>query len=526
MKEEKKIQIPIRKRVWEQSFAKKVDRLSIERYGISGRRLMERAGKAVAFQVSRRVSRNETVVILVGKGNNGGDALVAARYLFLNGYRLRVIMVVPQDLNTECRWQRSALESEGVILEEYVSGILNDCEQPLTVVDGILGLGFKGELRPPIRDVLLELKACQPKRIFAIDLPSGLDPDCWELNSWSLVADYTVTFGGPKLIHHLEPARSVCGEIIVENIGFHKQAIIDLKNAERSAFYLVDEKKTIQNNPWQRLASYSNKYDRGHIIVIGGSPGKYGAAILAGYSSLRGGAGWVTLGIDHDEDFNAWKLPMELTTEPLISRNRIKEDDLFAFVQSRKVRAIVFGPGMTGNPLHRSLLERLSRLTFDQGIFILFDAGALHGLFDLLDGIRFKPGKAVITPHPGEWKKLSKRVTPLVTSLESLKKGRNFIKTSGISCLYKSATPILLSAERFDFYFLNSGDLSLSKAGSGDVLAGVVSAHGALGVTADMALIRSQALVAQAARLAEKDHGRHGVLATDIISNLGAAQSQ
>lgn len=516
--------------VWHRALAQEVDRLSIERFHIAAAALMETAGRGVAEMIEQRLGpehEGAAVLVLAGNGNNGGDALVAARYLFDAGFAVRVVLVArsrTSERSDQCARQLAAVRALGVSVENYEPGCLLDWQQPI-VVDGVLGLGFDGPLETdtPLHRALVEAAALDARLVVAVDLPSGLDCDRGDDQQVPLPADVTVTFGALKPAHALAPARDLCGEIVSLGIGFPRAAEDAAEAIHKPFFVLPQAKELIRISPWDELPRSAHKYDRGHVLIIGGSPGKAGAPILAGLAALRAGAGWVTLALPDAAALTlTGDIPPELTFEHLFDGDELNAINLDTFLDERKVKAVVIGPGTMVNPLTPEVLAVLRDFTQERDGFVLLDAAATHGLHEQLAESPGDPGKWLLTPHPGEWKKMGAAFDFTPLSPEGLAKARGLARVMGVSVAYKHATPVVISGlDDSPGFIVTDGTVALARAGSGDVFAGVAGAHGAAGLPALVAGLRAQVAVAWAAVLATEAVGEHAVLATDVIASLG-----
>ncbi len=516
--------------VWHRELAREIDRLSTERFHVAAVALMETAGRGVAEIVEQRLGpehEGAPVLVLAGPGNNGGDALVAARYLFDAGFDVRVVLVARADDDGRselCARQLAAVRALGVAVEAYAPGCLLDLQSPV-VVDGVLGLGFKGPLESgsAIARALKEADGLGARLVIAVDLPSGLDCDSGEEQEVPLAADVTVTFGALKPAHALAPARDACGEVVSLGIGFPRAAEDAAEAVHKACFVLPQAKELIRISPWDELPRSAHKYDRGHVLVIGGSPGKAGAPILAGLAALRAGAGWVTLAMPDAAALTlTGEVPPELTFEHLFDGDELNAINLEAFLEERKVKAVVVGPGTMVNPISPEVLAVLRDFSQERDGFVLLDAAATHGMYEQLAHAPGDPGKWLLTPHPGEWRKLGAAFDFAPLCPAGLAKARGLALAMGVTLAYKNATPVVISGvEGTPGFVVTEGTLALARAGSGDVLAGVAGAHGAAGLPALVAALRSQVAVAWAAVIAGEGVGEHAVLATDVIASLG-----
>lgn len=499
--------------IWTAACARRVDALSINKFKIPQTTLMDRAGAAVA-EVARPTGKS--FLVLAGDGNNGGDALIAAKILAADP-TLKVTIV-----------------RVGNAAPEIPDNEIFNC-----IIDGIFGLGFRGPLDPKspagiALKVAAEIKSRHGSVVVAVDLPSGLSCDDASQDFAILPADDTVTFGGMKAVHAIAPARDLCGRIHCIDIGFSSEAVSMALNEEEPAFAVAHSRDLLPFNPWSELKPAAHKYDRGHVLVMGGSAGKIGAPVLSALAALRSGAGWATLALPDGITSNVM-IPPDLTSEALWARGRgrsgIDAKKLEAFLQARKVRAVVVGPGTMENPLDAKSLTVLAE--FSTKGFVVLDAGALHGIFDIMHKarVKFTPGQAVLTPHPGEWARLSQKkiMVPSPLGLASTRAAHDFCITFGLHLLYKHSTPVLCGPDRFNLgagitataLAFNEGSNIMGRAGTGDVLAGCIAAHGAIDCDAATATMRALAVVSAAARMAASQVGAHAVLPSDIIGMLG-----
>lgn len=517
--------------LWDVVYAREVDRLTSERYFIGSDVLMESAGRGLADAVIATEPDDAPILVLAGPGHNGGDALVAARHLAEAGYDVHVVLVPKAPgapLGDGAERQAKILRAIGHTLTVYKQGALRPYyEREPLIIDGVLGLGFKGPLAEDslLYRALLEASSIPDRTVFAVDVPSGLDADRGDVQQVPLTADVTVTFGGLKPCHALAPARDHCGEVLTLSIGLPQAAQDAALVAHKPAFLRPDPQALIAENPWERLARSAHKFDRGHVLIIGGSDGKTGAPILAAMATLRAGAGWASIAMPDSATLSLrGDVPREITFEPLFDGEQLNALKLARFLEERKVRAVVLGPGSVRSPLTPEVAAELAEYSG----FVVLDAGATQGLGDLLPSLDLDPSRWVATPHPGEWLRIGERLAQAIPLTRSgVKRANAEADRLGISLLYKGATPVLLTGlvngEDSPALVATEGSNVLARAGSGDVLAGVIAAHGAIGLTTAVAVLRSQVLVAYAAELAAEKRGRHGVVARDVVAELGRA---
>lgn len=506
--------------LWSAAEAKDIDRLSTQDHGIPSLALMEEAGQALFRKALRLWKPLSHFYILAGPGNNGGDALVLARLLFQADFPFSVFDVRDDGSkeSSERQTQRQRLESLGIALQRFVDRLPSSPSQsPLLIVDGLLGVGFHGELRPGrIRLCLEEAAKLKAHSVLAIDLPSGLDADLWDQAKALLPASHTLTFGARKAVHCADPSRLFCGEISVAALSFASESIRKTTAARPFRLEKAAASRGL-DHLWRKLPRDAHKYSRGHVLVIGGSPGKGGAPLLTAEAASRAGAGWVSVApLSRDL---APELPPAFTYESFALNGTIDPRALESFVKERRVKGIAIGPGTMRSPLTDELLRILQALQAEKDIFLVFDAGALQDFSKALPAkLRFNPERTLLTPHPGEWSRISKDL-PELKGLKDLPAALEVCERLGLSVIYKSSTPLSCSPARVSFQ--SEGSYALAKAGSGDVFAGLALALGAAGCSAHEAATEGQSLLAKAAMRAGTARGVHSLTPCDIIDCIG-----
>ena len=530
--------------LWGRLTATAVDHETSARYLIPSLVLMEEAGRSVARIIRDRIAKNprpdHQVLVLAGPGNNGGDALVTARYLKEWQIPTQILTVLPNTgskRSDSCAHQAKILERLGHQLVPYREGGLISWREAqstshIWIVDGILGLGGRPDIpeKSLFGVALREAATLKDKTVVAIDVPSGLDVDDGSQTTLWLKSDITITFGERKPALVLSPARDLCGEVICSDVGFPRQAVEDGLKEHPPLWTLPDATKLLAVNPWSSLGPSAHKYDRGHVLVIGGSPGKTGAPLLSALTALRSGAGWATVAMPQ-ETYGSLKgeVPREIVFEDLFGQKGENHDfvddgKLRDFLRRGKVRSIVIGPGTMGSPLTLSVLGVIREFCLGGG-FAVFDAGACHGLIPFLKSLKYKEPSLtrwVMTPHPGEWTKLGldDPTPPLSPGIWA--KTQALAASLGIAMVYKSATPVLFLGDgKSPAQVSTAGSKILARAGSGDVLAGAIAAHGAIGLDISTSVMRSQIVLAEAAHHAAIRLGEDAVLAHDVIEDLG-----
>ena len=486
--------------IWSQEFAQTVDRLTQD--VVPELLLMEHAGLAVKEQVIRGQGlANDKIVIVAGSGNNGGDALVVAR--LLADYQPDVVLVDSTMHGPTANRQLQIVRSLHINVFVYRRNLLQRyAGQQLLVIDGLIGLG----LRPPLRDnvslLIAEINDLPSKQVIAIDLPTGLKTDSAEIDSEVVQADYTVTFGAKKPAHLLAGSKDFCGSVTVAKIGFPDHIIRQTRQQLPPLLHELKIEPLLACQPFADLPASAHKYQRGHVLVIGGSRGKHGAPLLSALAALRGGAGWVSVALDSDQH----PMILPLTYEDFFRQATVAVPELSEFVSYRQVRVIIIGPGTVRSVITDELWEFFTRFTNDGGRVVI-DAAATGGLL----ANDYRADGVILLPHAGEWRKLPAEPPSDLTTIAHAQK---IAERCGFTLIHKDASPLVF-ARQTPVYVCPFGRNNLAKAGSGDLLAGLVGSY------LLRPLLPAQAFAIAYAKLAtvadNNPFGEHGLMATDLL---------
>lgn len=408
--------------------------------------LMERAGLAVALAaVDMGVGYGSRVVVLAGKGNNGGDGYIAARFLRQRGVAVSVQAIAAPDPNSAAGRARASAEALGVPVNE-----LGDPVHADLVVDALFGSGFRGELPPEVASW-----ADTSAPVLAVDLPSGLDADTGEAVANSFTAARTVTFHAPKAGHMLKEGPDRSGSLSVVDIG--------LPRAEPE-FSIVEA----LDAPRPPRPRHAHKWSAGSVIVVGGAPGMSGAALLAARSALRFGAGAVRLVVPP----TVVERVSGAAPEIMVGTSRgdaFTVEDAADIAASERLDVLVLGPGLGrgSDAFVRALVDQW------EGPRVI-DADALGAVasLDRLDG-----PNTVLTPHAGEWN----RLTGLDATYGDVVAGRG---AAAATVVLKGSPTFVVGSS---VVAVTSGGAELATIGTGDVLAGMIGALMARGLDGETA---------------------------------------
>jgi hydroxyethylthiazole kinase-like uncharacterized protein yjeF len=502
---------------------READRRTIEEIGLPGAVLMENAGAAVVQAIEERFPRAQRVLVLCGKGNNGGDGFVIARRLL--GRRPDVVLLGRRaDVKGDARIHLGAYErSGGTLVEAPDDGAWAAARGRLLeadlIVDAMLGTGLVSAPSGVVATVIADLASVRAG-IVAVDLPSGVRSESGEV-SWPAVrATLTVTFGAPKHGHVLPPACELAGELRIANIGIP----VSLLSAG-TQLSLIEDGDVARALPLRTAASHKGDY--GHVLVIAGSVGKTGAAALCAAGALRVGAGLVTVATPADA------LPMlqaslraEAMTEPLplTEGGGLGKDAVERALEIAKSRdVVVLGPGLGAGAdvraFVRELLERCERpMVIDaDGLNAIAPSGKGAGALALLR----RTTATVVTPHPGEMARLTGSTVAEVQR-RRLEVARTFALETGATVVLKGQRTIVADAD--GHAAVNpTGNPGMASGGMGDVLAGITGALLARGVPSLMAASAAVFLHGRAGDEAAKRIGEDAMLAGDVVQSIGVA---
>jgi NAD(P)H-hydrate epimerase len=457
--------------------------------GIPSLVLMENAGHRAVEFLQQRFSplRSQRILVLCGKGNNGGDGLVIAR-----------------QLHTRCRpaalWTVLADAAPGHIAMmdacgcPYTNTLSPEMHSATLIIDALLGTGLSGPPREPYLSLIHRVNTQFPgARIVAVDIPSGLSSDT-ALTEWPYIsAHHTVTFTAPQPCHVLQPASSSCGELIVAAIGTREEYCQSNLNVSTPAAFA----HMFAPRVWS-----SHKGSFGHVLIAGGAAGKPGAAEMAGMAALRAGAGLVTLSTTSTSG------ALELMREPLTDWPR-----LASLSEGKTILAI--GPGLGVQPaLVRAAVEQ-SRIP------LVIDA---DGLNSLAGSSLPSHGPIVMTPHPGEMSRLTGLSAGEIQG-NRIETARRYATGNRVTIVLKGANTITAFPDG-EVWINSTGGPALATAGSGDILTGLISGLMAQFPNDPLAIPAAVWIHGRAADLAARQTGEKSLIATGLLAFVPEAMEE
>ena len=516
---------------------READRLTTERYGIPGIELMENAGTAIAEFLREKFPDllNRKILVLCGKGNNGGDGMVAARVLKSFGADPHVYLFAnPGSVEGDAavnlkRWQQGLGELYVVTSEAEWESARNVLSEADLVIDALLGTGLHGPVEGLLGAVINDLNEARKKRrskvvVVAVDMPSGLASDSQDFGGPIVAADFTVTLTAPKVGQLVLPHSSCCGTLVVRDIGTPPEL---LESDPHLKLHWI-EPAEFRSLPLLRSAD-ANKGTYGHALIVAGSLGKSGAAILSARGTLRSGAGLVTVATPHDVlPIVAAGMP-EMMTVPLASTETgtasLRNLDYGKFDEIMRGKSVLaLGPGLS----MQGETQQLIRSVFAQtDLPVVLDADGLNAFAGIADTLNERRAPALaITPHPGEMARLlgttvkDVQARRLDVALEAAGRWRAHVILKGFHTIL--ATP------SGNAYVNTTGNPGMATGGTGDALTGILAGLTAQFGTEDWARVLSLGVYVHglAGDIAASRVGEAPLIASDLIEAIPEAYGQ
>jgi len=494
-----------------------LDRHTIESLGVPAALLMECAGQAVAGQALRlraALAPEAPLVVACGVGGNGGDGLVAARRLHMEGAPVRIWPLAPRGFRGAAaeNWRRA--RAAGVPVASRAPSLAG-----ALVVDALFGAGLSRAVAGAAAAAIRRIRAARERgsRVLSVDLPSGVDADTGQPLGIAVAADCTVALGLPKLGLALPPGRGLAGLVRVARIGIADAAPDCAPGAE-----LWTRRAAAAHLPPRPADSHKGSF--GHVLVVAGSRGKSGAAALAAAGAARIGAGLVTIACPESAHaaiaaHSAEAMSAALPETPGGALSLAAEREILALAAALSTRggqlAVVLGPGLSREP---QSLELARRLALRLRAPLVLDADAAVAFAGALPSLAARRAPCVLTPHPGEAAALLGGAAAQINR-DRVGAARSLAGQSGAVALLKGAATVAAAPGRRSVVNFTGGPL-LAAGGSGDVLAGVVGGLLAQGLGAlEAAALAAYVHGAAADRLAAR-RGSAGTLAGELAAAL------
>jgi len=499
-----------------------LDRLAIETYGLPGEVLMENAGAQVVRVLCQEYPdlRARHVAVLCGRGNNGGDGFVIARYLHNMGVSVQVFLIgEPQTIRGEAALHLNIMSHLGLTPQvintpEAAQTLEAQCRQYDLLIDALLGTGLKSEVSGLFRHVIAAMNAAG-RPIVAVDIPSGISADTGTLLGAHVKADLTVTLALPKRGLLLYPAADSVGQLVVVDIGFPAAL-----REDASLRCQLLECHEVAAQLRDRVAD-THKGNYGHVLVVAGSLGKTGAGALASMAALRTGAGLVTFGVPHS--LNA-AMEAKLTEVMTIPLPESEEGVLGSEAAKRLVEhaegmsALVIGPGLGTHP---ETVHSLHDILRQIHLPTVVDADGINALAATPPRLGDIHAPLVLTPHPGELARLRHTTTGQIQA-DRLAAAQETAEALGVVVVLKGAHTII--AEPAGTLTINpTGNAGMATAGTGDVLAGMIGAFLGQGYEPGLAARLAVYIHGLAGDMAAATLGQRSMTAGDLLDFLPRA---
>ena len=498
--------------------AKRLDIIALKKHNSTGQSLMKNAGRCVADHAKSLLKKiqNPEILVICGKGNNGGDGFAAASILKENDYNVKIHTLTPEkEISGEGLKYLLECKKKGILISFCLE--MQNRTSPDLIIDGLFGTGLSRVLSPEIIKYIGWINQSNSK-VLAIDIPSGLNGDTGEVSSIAVKTDMTITFGYPKLGMILKKGPEYCGQIIEEEIGFPKISNTELGGINWIKF--SEEKcKEILKKP--RLDNH--KYISGKVLIIAGSKGMTGAAILSTSAALRSGAGLsVTTtpsSLNHIYETNL----IEGITLSLPDQDRGYLDISHYDSIMEKVEwadSVLLGPGLGRNKSTQLLIKKLVESITKP---LILDADGLFPYSDSLNELSSRPTPLIITPHLGEFSRLINITVENIISnfpiiMEDTLKVFNhtlLIKQVPICTLNKNKAVVNIT-----------GNPGLATAGTGDILSGMLASFLSIGLNSFDAAAVGAFVQGKSSNKLLSSKGYRGQIASDLLETIPSVVSK
>jgi hydroxyethylthiazole kinase-like uncharacterized protein yjeF len=498
---------------------REMDRQTIESFGLPGRVLMENAGRGAARVLIKKFPDvfSKRVAIVAGRGNNGGDGFVIARYLAQAGVSVTVYLLSESSrLSGDAADNFNLLAGLNIPVREITdeSGfnqVKTEMAHHQLWVDAIFGTGLNSEVKGFFKSVINFINGLN-RPILSVDIPSGLDSDSGKTCGACIRTDVTVTFAFAKIGHIQLPGADYTGELHIIDIGIPPHIVENV----RPQHHLIS-KDSIRTDLKPRACDI-HKGGTGHVLVLAGSPGKTGAAAMTAMSALRSGAGLVTLGIPESLNSVVESQALEVMTIALAETETgalsdASIDTVLSLLENKK--CLAFGPGIGTHPKTKQLVMRLIR---ECPVPMVIDADGINNIADNPEILHNRKADIILTPHPGEMARML-NTTPKDVQENRIPFAKEFAVNHNVHLILKGA--LTLIAHPDGHVFINpTGNPGMASAGMGDVLTGMIAGFISQGYSLGTAARLSVYLHGDAADNLAVSKGPYGYLASDIMNQL------
>lgn len=492
---------------------------AVER-GTSFLQLMENAGQACAKLIKKHFaidkSNSKNVLVICGKGKNGGDGFVIARAMWEYGCNVTVMLACGEPKAADAIEMFSLVEAAGIDVVRYNNNLT--LLRPLLdtadiIVEAVFGTGFSGSLDHSL-SVLAQAVNSAKSKVVSIDVPAGADCDKASVQGAAFKADMTIAISAYKPIHVIKPYNQLCGRLAVADIGITNN---DFKKADSVLCFTLDAKDIRSMLPKRKPVS--NKGTYGHALCVCGSMRMTGAAYLAVSGALRTGAGLVTAAFPQ----SAYPAIAPKLTEPLLLPLESNFEGTFAFSAmadineaAKRANSMLIGCGIGFNKDTTTLVHNIIK---DAKKPMIIDADGINALSTNIDILKEAQAPIILTPHPGEMSRLCGRsVADIISNPVAI--AHDFAKKYGVTVVLKTSNTVVCSPDSNGIYINTTGNPGLARGGSGDLLAGMTVSLVAQGMPPFNAAVCAVYLHGLAADTVAERTSMRGMLPSDVLNIL------
>lgn len=495
---------------------REIDRIAINDFHIQGILLMEQAAMAVVRACLKQLEQDGTgkVLVLAGKGNNGGDAFAVARLLRNKGYQVTILFLGDiSKVTGDALIMRNIVQSMGIPISCEWERARDFILDSTLVVDGVFGTGLKGKVKSPFSEVF-DLVNAFGNYVISIDIPSGIHGNDGRVLGNAIKAHETVTFALPKRGHLLYPGREYTGQLHVEDISIPQQV---LENID----ILCDTLTEIEAKEMlPQRKSRSNKGSYGRLFVIAGSENMVGAAAMACKGAYRCGAG-VVYACSVKSAVKTLQVLIPSAVEVSLAEREGKLCCLSAqelLPQCKQAKAIVMGCGLGQG---EEVAQFIHEIVLKTEVPLVLDADGLNGIANQKEILQQRKAPVIITPHPGEMSRLTGRsIQEILDNMVEV--ALDFSKEFGVITVLKDAATVIAHPNG-KLAINTTGNSAMAKGGSGDVLSGVIGGLLSQGCEPWNAAVLGVYLHGRAGDLAVHNGGRYGLLADELADYIPLA---
>jgi NAD(P)H-hydrate epimerase len=501
---------------------REVDRAAIEELGIPSLVLMENAALGVVEALGKAFVEAGSAAVFCGPGNNGGDGLAIARHLSVRGWEVRIFLVTGgRELSGDAAVQlgicrKAELPLLEIAAADALAPALDAAAECDVVVDALFGTGLARPLEGLFAQVVEAINSL-PAPCVAVDLPSGLAGSQGRPIGPHVQADLTVTFAAPKVAHVFPPAADAVGEMVVTDLGIPPRLVEDVEE-EAGDLHLLMGEELAELLPDREPGTHKGDY--GHALILAGSPGKAGAAILAARAAVRAGAGLVTAAVPEPilPTVDLGSIESMTLGLPAGASGQIVDRAVDLLLDAAEGKAVLaLGPGLGQDPATAAAIRRIA---LECPLPVVLDADGINAFAGRAGELAGRRAETVLTPHPGELGRLLGISTAQILE-DRVAAARGAAEETGAIVVLKGHLSLVASGTAV---FVNpTGNPGMATGGTGDVLTGLIAGLLAQGLDALDATVLAVYLHGLAGDLAASRLGENALAAGDLIAILPAA---